>query len=974
MNSIKHHIGAVYSLALVVMMSFTLAWGTASAQSTKIRAHGQVLDQKGEPLTGATIAVDGTTTGTITGVSGDFSLEVAPNSTLVVSFVSYITQRISVTATTPMPLTVTLKEDVVTLNETVVVAVGYGTMRKSDLTGAIASVSSDDLRKGVITSTEQVLQGRVAGLSVVQGSGDPAAGSTLRLRGGTSLTAGNSPLIVVDGIPGVDINTVQPGEIVSIDVLKDASSAAIYGSRGANGVIIITTKREGKQKAIEYSGYAAVGQVNRRLDLLSGNQWRRYVRDNNIKGAVDYGASTDWQDELNQTSLSQSHTLSFNSGDKQSGYRGSVTYFKNEGIVKTTSLERLNASLSAYQYGLNDKLKFELGLNANRDTWKPLDYRIFQRAYNLSPTIPVYDANGNFTEVGGTNYENPVEILTNRTTRNFRNRLLGYAKAELELLPGLKSVTNISYEFNSLKENEYKPTDAVLEGQTDKGYARKALGEYSNYQLETYLNYDKTIGKHRVNAMAGYSFLENVYDGFGAMRRGFDSDLFIYNNLGAGQDYRLGDVYSYKGSARLVSFFGRANYSYAGKYLVTATLRRDGSSRFGANNKWGLFPSASAAWRISDETFMKNTSHWLNNLKLRAGYGVTGNQEGIGEYRSLSILGVGSDSYYDAVSDSWKQAYSPTQNPNPDLKWESTAQINIGVDFSLFDRLNGTLEVYQKKTSDLLYTYEVPQPPFLVGTMLANVGDLSNRGIELTLNATLLEKGDFAWSANLTMAHNKQKIDKLSNQAYQTDVIYSGSLHGLPGMSNQFAQVIREGLPVGTFWGYECLGLDENGKFVLADQKTNLGNVQPKLHLGFGMQVNYKAFDASFSAYGMFGQKVLNATNMALFDPNRLPAQNVPDDFLTSGITSDPTYSGYWVEDASFVRLQSVTLGYALPVQKLGLRKARIYVSGENLFVITGYTGTDPEVSTDGLSSPGIDRFNYYPKPTTVSFGVNLTF
>ncbi|MCF8273930.1 MAG: TonB-dependent receptor [Flavobacteriaceae bacterium] len=946
-----------------------------NAQQIDIEVVGIVLDDLGVPLPGASILIEGTTTGTVTDFDGGFSLKVPENNNIIISYVGYKELNIAISSNTIIPLAITLLPDLAALDEVVVVAVGYGTMRKSDLTGSISSISSDDLRQGVISSTEQVLQGKVAGLTVVQGSGDPASGATLKLRGGTSLTASNNPLVVVDGIPGVDINTVQPSEILSIDVLKDASAAAIYGSRGANGVIIITTNREGKGKSMSYSSFTAIGKVNRRLDMLSSNQWRQYVRENSIDGAVDYGANTNWAEELEQVSFSQSHTLAFSNGDKLSGMRGSVSYLKNEGVIKTTQLERLSGSISGYQYGLNDKLKLQIGLNSSIDNWQPLDYRIFQRSYNLSPVIPVYDGVGEFTSVGGTNYENPIELLTNRTAKDKRHRLLGYLKADLDITKNLKAVANLSYELNSHKGNLYKPTFAVLEGRTDNGFGQKTLGEYENKQFETYLSYSNTINNHRFNILAGYSFLENVYEGFGAFRRGFDSDLFEYNNLGAGFDYRAGDVYSYKGESRLVSFYSRANYTFNDKYMLTGTIRWDGSSRFGANNKWGVFPSASFAWRISEEKFMESTSNWLNNLKFRIGYGVTGNQDGIGEYKSLSIMGAGSSSYYDAVNDIWKRAYAPTQNANPDLKWESTEQINLGVDFSLFNRINGTIELYSKMTSDLLYTYSVPQPPYLVGTMLANVGDLSNKGIELTLNGSIINTKDMQFSADLVLASNKQKIEKLSNQQYETDVIFSGSLHGLPGMSNQFAQIIKEGFPVGTFWGYEALGKDEDGKYILSEEKKNLGNVQPKFTMGFGMNFKYKSFDASVLTTSMFGQKVLNATGMSLWDPNRLPAQNVPDDFINSGITSDPIYSSYWVEDASFFRLQTLTLGYSFDFEKIGISNinARAYVTGENLFVITGYSGIDPEVNTSGLESPGIDLFNFYPRPTTVSFGINLS-
>ncbi len=973
----KYRINNIKTSGLsILLICFMLLQITTFAQQAKVsQVKGLVSDYSGQPLPGATVIIEGSTTGVTTDAEGKFTINTTEGSYLVISFIGYKSERKKADLNETMYIS--LSEDLVTLGETVVVGIGYGTMRKSDLTGAIASVDAESMKKGVITSTEQLLQGKIAGLTVIQGSGDPASGASLRLRGGTSLSASNGPLIVVDGIPGVDINNIHPSEIVSIDILKDASSAAIYGSRGANGVIIVTTKRTDKGKFMQYQGYVAVGRVANHLDLLSANQWRKYVRDNKIASAVDYGANTDWQKEIEQTSISHSHAFMFSNSTDKSGFRATVNYLDNQGVIKTSQLERLGASISAFQYGLNNKLKLEAGLNTNFDTWTPLDTRIFERTYNLNPTIPVTNLDSSYTYIGGTNYENPVEIITNRTAENTRHRLLGYGKAELEIIKGLKAVANLSYEYNSMQGRLYKPSYAVMEGLSDKGYAQRSLGDYTTKQLETYLTYETEINyNHKLNLLGGYSYLDNTYEGFGAERRGFDTDLFLYNNLAAGQDFRAGDVYSYKGQAKLISFFSRANYSYKGKYMLTATLRYDGSSRFGENNKWGLFPSASFAWRISDESFMKGTSGWLDNLKLRAGYGVTGNQDGIGEYKSLSILGAGGATYFDAASGEWKQSYGPTQNPNPDLKWESTSQINLGIDFSLLRRISGTIELYQKNTSDLLYTYSVPQPPYLVGTMLANVGDLSNKGIELTLNANIINNNGFTWDANLSLASNIQIIEKLSDQTYETDAVPSGSLHNVRGMSNQFAQIISEGYAVGTFWGPVCTGIDSTGKYILENdgEAQDLGNVQPKLSFGFGTNLSWKNFDLEIAAYGMLGQKVLNVTAMALNDPSRLPTQNVPDSFLETGITSKTAFSSYWVEDASFLRLQSLTLGYNIKAEKIGIEKLRLYVTGENLFVLTNYTGVDPEVSIDGLSYPGMDFFNAYPRPMTLSFGLNITF
>lgn len=973
---------AIYTLcSLFILFMMTGLCETATAQN--ITATGKVVDKNQEPLIGATVRIVGAQGGTITGMDGDFSLSCPSNSTLEISFVGYISQKVNAGTR----LSIVLQEDAIALEETVIVGVGYGTMRKSDLTGAITSVNAKDMKQGIITSAEQLLQGKVAGLSVVQSSGAPEAGASIRLRGGTSLSASNGPLVVVDGIPGVDFNSVQPSEIVSIDVLKDASAAAIYGSRGANGVIIVTTNRaasDTEQKSIQYNGYVAIGQVAKHMDLLSADQWRAYVRENNVGQAIDYGADTDWQKELERTAISHSHNVAISNSRKDNGYRASITYQNNQGVIVRNSMNRLAGSLAAYQTGWNGRLRIEAGINANFDSWHPIDNRIFERMTNLNPTFPVYDQNGDFAQIGGTNTENPVEINANRADDQKRHRFLGYGKVELDLVKGLKAVANGSYEYQSTEGGLYKPTYAMMEGKSEKGWGQRTYAKYTNKQIETYLNYDLELARiHRMNFMAGYSYLINVYDGFGSSRSGFDTDAFLYNNLAAGSDFRAGDVYSYKGEAKLASFFGRINYNLMGKYMLTATLRRDGSSRFGANHKWGTFPSISLAWRISDEAFMESTTSWLNNLKLRAGYGVTGNQAGIGEYKSLAVLSADGASYYDAASGTWKKSYVQAQNVNPNLKWESTAQLNIGLDFGIFNRINGTIEFYHKKTSDLLWTYPVPQPPYQVGTMLANVGDLVNKGIEVSLSANILRQKDLTLDANVTFAYNDQEITKLSNDAYQAVGLQAGSLHGLRGMSGMYSQIIKEGYPSGAFYGPKCSGIDSDGNYIINRDEDGkpineyLGSAQPKFNLGFGMNLTYRDFDFSFAGYGMFRQKVLNATRMAMFDPTRLPAQNVPDDFLESGIKSDPVFSSYFVENGSFFRLQSVTLGYTLPgVKKIGLEKIRFYLTGENLFCITGYSGIDPEVSLPDnvLEGPGIDRFNSYPRPRTFSLGVNISF
>jgi iron complex outermembrane receptor protein len=545
---------------------------------------------------------------------------------------------------------------------------------------------------------------------------------------------------------------------------------------------------------------------------------------------------------------------------------------------------------------------------------------------------------------------------------------------------------------SSAQGYSYSP-DGLGKPASTTNSASRSLNDYTRKQVETYLTYDKLFAeKHRINLMVGYSYLDYMTEGFGASRSKFDTNGFLWNNLGAGSDAKVADVSSYKRSAQLASVFARANYSFNSRYMLTATIRRDGSSRFGENNKWGTFPSVSAAWRVSEESFMEGAKGWLDNLKLRAGYGVTGNQDGIGEYASLLTLGSGKQ-YYDVTTGTYKSSYGFTSNANPDLKWESTAQTDIGLDFVLFNRLNVAFDWYYKKTSDLLYTYQVPTPPFLYPSILANVGDLSNRGVELTLGANIVRTSDFTFDANLTLAHNEQTVDKLSNDLYQTGNIYSGSLGGMQGLGVR-TQVIAEGYPVGTFIGLRSGGIvdgkfdvprDANGKpstnFQNEEEDVVLGDAQPDLTMGLALNFAYKQLDFSIAAYGMFGQKVLNAVAAELSGTEWAGVgNNFTKKYADSGLTKETfqTWCDFWLENASYLRLQTVTLGYTLPkntlTRKIGIERLRFYVTGENLLTLTGYSGLDPEVSIEGLDQPGIDKGNIYPMPRTVSFGINISF
>lgn len=960
-------------ICIIMMLSST----AVSAQT--INLTGTVNDPQGEPIVGASvIEKNKPTNGTVTDINGNFTLKVPQGAIIRISYVGCDPQELPAKS----PLDVVLKENSMMLQEAVVVGVGYGTMRKSDLTGAITSVNAKDLKQGLVTSAEQLLQGKIAGLSVTQASSDPTTGSSLRLRGGTSLSASNSPLIVVDGIPGVDFNSVQPNEILSIDVLKDASAAAIYGSRGANGVIIVTTNRatETETSKMGYNGWVSVGKAAKNIDMLSSNQWRQYVRENELLDAIDYGANTDWIKELEQTAVSHSHNFYMSNSRKNNGYRASASYQATEGIVKHNYLNRLAGSISAYQFALDHRLKFDMGINMSYDKYRAPDYGfygIFNYAINQNPTVPVKDENGNYTRMGGTNMQNPVEYNDNYYSKQTRHRLLAYGKVDYEILPGFHAVANLSYEYGSWQNRYYQPSYAA--GNNVGGTGRRALADNNNYQFEGYLSYDRTFAElHKFNVMAGYSYSRYSYEGFGAQRSGFDTDMFLYNNLGAGNDYRKDDVYSYKGEARLASFFGRVNYSFNSRYMLTATMRADGSSRFGKNHKWGYFPSVALGWRLSEENFMSGSRDWLDNLKLRLGYGVTGNQDGIGEYKSLALLGAGGGGYYDAATGTWKATYSPSQNANPDLKWESTTQYNIGIDLAVINRIRATIDLYYKKTSDLLWNYPVSQPPFLYSSMLANVGDLVNKGVELTVNANILDINGFNWDTDLTFSYNHQEITSLSNENFQDLGTPAGQLHGIDGLSNAYTQMVKEGYPTGAFFGPRCSGIDENGEYIIEnpDESVYLGSAQPKFNLGFSTTANWKGFDFTVSAYGMFGQKILNATNMQLFTDTRMPGKNIPDQFAKQGIKPDKiTYSDYWLEDGSFLRLQSITLGYTIPgTKKVGIDNLRVYATVDNVCTLTGYSGVDPEISTSGLDNPGIDLCNVYPRTRSFIFGLNLSF
>ena len=970
---------------------------------------GSVTDSSGEPVIGANVVVKGTTNGTITDVDGKFSLEIPDKAVLVISYIGYLTREVPVNGQSTVSAVLT--EDTQALDE--VVVVGYGTMRKSDVTGSIGVAKGEELTKNQNFSALDNLRGKVSGVNIFSNSSQPGAyANRVIIRGMATINSSSEPLYVVDGVVMEDFGLVNPNDIESMEVLKDASAAAIYGARGANGVIMVTTKRgkkDGEGTSVSYQGSVSVSHIARKMDLLNSQEWvdtfMKGLENENTYMGKDWSLDrsywfhdrnyfdengnplydTDWQDEATRTAVSHNHQINIQQAGKNSSMGAFLNYTDQQGIVNNTYNKRLNAKV-AYDANPTPWLSTAVNLLVNH-TWgryTPEDgggQDARRTMIEMVPWLPVYDANGDYTtsttSLSESNYfglegmSNPAMILDLQKRMRYNTQIFGNAALTFHLMDGLDLKTQFGIDSHNATYRGYSSI-SLNNISMPNGWAEYQNWNSLYWQEETYLTYSKVFGDHRINAMAGLSWQERTQRWNKSRTEGFADDFYEDNNMAVGTN--PGSPESSWERWAMNSYFLRLAYTYKDRYSATVTGRVDGSSKFGDNNKYAFFPSAGLAWNISQEDFLSD-SEVISNLKLHTSYGLTGNSE-IGPYNSLGKTDAGTH-LIDGKRAPW--SYIKTMS-NPDLKWESTAQTNVGVDMFLFNRLNLTFDWYLKKTSDLLYTYQVPNPPYLYSNILANVGDLTNKGVELTLGANLINHKDFTWDANLTLAHNKQTIDKLSNQVYQTDRILSGSLQGILGMSNRYSQVIEEGYPVGTFYGPHCEGIVD-GKFVLANDGEDeiLGNAQPKLTMGLSFNFTYKDFDLGISGYGMYGQKVLNVAGMERGYTAHMPNYNITSSFAESGISDEnmPVYSDFWLENGSFFRLQSVTLGYTLPARLLknfGVNRLRFYATGENLFVLTGYTGIDPEVSTSDLKEVGLDKGNIYPMPRTFSIGLNLSF
>ena len=970
----------IFIKAFVLVFAFILPL-TVLGQTKNVR--GTLTDNEGHPLIGVNVLEENTTNGTVTNISGNYSLEVSsPQAYLVFSYIGYETQRVLVGNKSILDLI--LSEDTKSLEELIVV--GYGTQSRREITGSIANVTEKDFNKGATQNAADLLQGKVAGLSITSTSGDLNDNSIIRLRGINTLQKDNGPFIVIDGVPGGDLSSVAPQDIESISVLKDASSAAIYGSRSAGGVILITTKRgSGSAQRISYDGYMAVSTVANKPDMMSGQDWRNYIKDNNLQetgNAFDqYGADTDWFDQIMRTAISQNHSLSLSGGGSAHNYRASVNYMDMEGIMKDNSYENINFRFQFSQRAINNRLKIGLTGVANVRNISPSNKVNSVLASNFLPVYPVKNEDGSWFDLTEWLQGNPLRQIE-LNTRDIKNLdFYGNGDVEFDFTKDLTGKVTLYKQRKSFDYSEYAHSE-TYSGRDPKGFAKRESFITDKDLLEATVNYKFTLKKdHKITILGGYSWEENSRQRVRAQNRYFITNSLGSNDLQSGQDLRPDDVLSEKNMYRLISFFGRANYAFKERYMLTATVRQDGSSKFGANHKWGTFPSISVAWGLSQEEFLKDVN-WLNDLKLRAGYGVTGNQDGLDPYRTLELYGR-SGSYYD--SGNWFTAYNISQNANPDLKWEQTSSLNVGVDFSILkNRISGTIEWYKKNTSDMLYEYTVPTPPFLHNRIMANVGDMLNTGFEFSLSANIINTNDFSWTTSVNGAYNHNEVTKLSDELYSTNRIYVGDVTGIRGMSATSSTIIEEGYPVGQFYMLKCNGIDADGKYIIEDidgdgsitdaDRTYVGNPQPDFIFGWQNSFAYKHWDLSFFFRGMVGNDVLNIGKIAYSNLQSLPGANVRKEAVGIGLKEAPKLCSYYVEDGSNIRLDNLSLGYTFNTNKYDwLNSARLYVTGQNLFVLTNYTGLDPEVKMDGVD-PGKEEREFYPKARTFTVGVSLSF
>jgi TonB-dependent starch-binding outer membrane protein SusC len=955
----------------------------------QITITGQVTSGDGEPLVGVNVIIKGTSSGVVADSNGKFAISVnSKEDILVFSFIGFLTEERVVGD--QQIINVKLVEDIISMDQ--VVVIGYGKTTKKDITGSVSTISAEELNKGVYSSPAQMLQGKVPGLNITR-NGDPTASPSITLRGPSTLRTGEAaePFYVIDGVPGASIDAVAADDIVSIDILRDASSTAIYGSRASNGVILVTTRRaKSGQTYVNYSGYVALEEVSNKIEMLSADELRAYLKTVNKVPTDDDGSDTNWQNEVTRTGVSHSHNLSFGGGSDKTTYGASINYLNNEGIIKTSSLDRWTARLNVEQKAFNDKVTVGLNLSNALTNKHVVRSEVFANMLKYLPTVGVKKADGTYFEnTQNSNYYNPVALLNNDKDDRKVIDQLANATLKIDLLPGLTYDANVSYESTEIQRNQYSNAASTIHLGAN-GYAVRS--EYTNKSslLENYLSYSKVFGNHDLKVLAGYSWQEDkLNDGFQAANSNFISDDLTYNNLSLGSSPdKVSDTDKYGDTSietlRIISVYSRLNYQFNNKYLLQATIRRDGSSAFGSNHQWGTFPSASVGWRVNKEPFLANISA-ISDLKVRVGYGVSGNCLGFDPLIAKLKYGVTGVTYINGVE---YKAVGVTQNENPDLKWESTSMTNIGMDFGFFDnRISGTIEVYTKQTRDLIWDYPVSSTKYLYSTLTANVGKISNKGIEFQIDVIPIRTEKIRWTSSFNISRNVNKVVSLSNDQFPNYTRIETGVIGGKGQSGNPTQVIKEGEPIGTFYLRQYAGRNDQGvsmfykangdtsKVVTVEDFKECGSAQPKFMFGWNNNITYKNVDLSFLFRGVAGNKILNATLASLNDVNNASNNNIPKSSLSEPATDVNSfyYSNRYLENGSYIRLDNASLGYTFKIKDGRIRSARFYVTGNNLFVITKYKGIDPEVNLGGIE-PGIDSNNYYPKTRSFMVGLNVNF
>ena len=848
------------------------------ASGGKRTLNGLVTDVEGVPVIGANILVKGQTTGVISDVEGKFSITVSsPKDVLVISYIGYNTVEMIVGEKTS--INVQLTESSNLLND--VVVIGYGSMKKGEITSAITNVKSEDFIQGVVKDATQLLQGKVAGLQMASPSGDPTAGVEINIRGVSTISASSAPLIVIDGIPGGSLNSIAPEDVETIDVLKDGSAAAIYGTRGTNGVIIITTKKAKQGKAsLEYHGYVAFESIQKQTDVLTASDYRRLAQDPLFKDNIsDEGADVNWIDAITRNPVNHTHNLSLRGGTEKTNYIASITYRKQDGILLNTGKEALTFKIGLNHSMMDDKLKIQLNVNNSTIKQDVTWYNAYLQACLMNPTRPVYNEDGSYKEYG-TSYKpyNPVALLNEETDQEKWNQLLASGKITFSPIEGLNlSAMAAMQRYDSMRDkwNTFNYFTTTIENKNAE-VTKWAAGSMDR-TLELTADYFKTIGKHEFSGLVGYSYQDFERQGSQMYAMDFPTDIFGPWNIGTAQSTKDGKstISSYKNGNKLISFFGRLTYNYDNKYMLMGSLRREGSSKFGVNHKWGWFPAVSAGWRILEENFFSDATP-LSNLKLRVGFGITGNQD-IPLYASIAKYNDLGYAYYNGK---WDKVYGPVSNPNPDLKWEKNAEYNAGVDFGIWnDRLTASVDYYYRKTTDLLDWYDAQMPSNIYSTIFTNVGTLTNQGIEFAIGYDVIRNKELKWHLDGGFSYNENKLVSLANSSYRANHITYNPLSS--PANGQTTYILEEGKPIGTYYGLKYRGFNSAGKWVFEDRDedgaysdkdyTYLGNGLPKWYFNLASTLTWKDFDFSFQLRGAAGFKVLNTKRIYYENSVSLP-------------------------------------------------------------------------------------------------------